>query len=158
MCICVCVCVCSCTSVYAICPPLLHYIHKYADIHIYDKIHMNYMNDWPVIGKLQPRIHCNTMDTLQHIATRYNTLQHTATHCNTLQHTATQTCRTEPLSDGESAHCNTLQHTATHCNVLQHTAIHCNTLQHLISADHSCTFIATYCNTLKFTATHGNPL
>jgi len=44
--------------------------------------------------------HCNTLNTLQHTATRRNTLQHPATPCNTLQHPATP--------------CNTLQHTATH--------------------------------------------
>jgi len=109
---CMCVCLCVCLSVYlCVCVCLFLYIcHTSMQIYIYM---IRYICIIPMIGLISAN-HSRAFTATRW--TRCNTLQHATTHCNTLQHTATQMCRTEPLSDGESAHCNTLQHTATHCN------------------------------------------
>ena len=77
----------------------------------------------------------NTLQTLQHAATRCNTLQHTATHCITLHHAA--------------SHCITLQHmqhtATTQCSTLQYFATHCSTLQHPSAARHTCYTLQQTC-------------
>jgi len=62
--------------------------------------------------------HCNTLKR-QHNATHNNTMQK-------LQHTATKCNSTSMCAAAAATHCTTLHHLATHCNTLQHTATHCN--------------------------------
>ena len=108
--------------------------------------------------------HFNTLNTLQHTATRCNTLQHNATHDNTLQHTATH-CNTLHTLVVRSVHRSfvyastaTLQHTATRYNTLQHATTHCNTphisVVRFFSGRLRLLFTATHCTTLQQTATH----
>jgi len=67
----------------------------------------------------------NTLQTLQHAATRCNTLQHTATHCITLHHTASTATH--------ATHCNNaVQHTAVLCNTLQYTAARFSCKTHVL--------------------------